>query len=258
MDVRLRVAPVESAVSGRGNAARRWINGLHRRFCLWSLASRGTRECPGLVLGLDRGGACRGVALRLPAMLAIDELHLLWRREMAVGSYHPRWVKVDAGGREIVALTFVVRREHPQYAGRLSLDEGGRRARAMRAARSAPRSTTSSARASRWSRTASSTRISNGSRAGSARPAEEKVNARYRRKRLTLPDASLAREARWRSILRDPGLAQAGVPVFFREPHVLRVIRITLGAQLGDRVARHGPKISAFAAAALSISPLLA
>ena len=97
------------------------LRGLHRRFCLWSLTSRGTRECPGLVLGLDRGGTCRGVALRLPAPLALDELHLLWRREMAVGSYHPRWVKVDAGGREITALTFVVRRDHPQYAGRRSL-----------------------------------------------------------------------------------------------------------------------------------------
>src|SRR5438128_9774413 len=49
------------------------VGGLHRRFCLWSLASRGTRECPGLVLGLHRGGACRGVAMRLPAPLAIDE-----------------------------------------------------------------------------------------------------------------------------------------------------------------------------------------
>src|SRR5258705_13962924 len=44
------------------------VSGLHRRFCLWSLASRGTRECPGLVLGLDRGGACCGVVMRLPAM----------------------------------------------------------------------------------------------------------------------------------------------------------------------------------------------
>lgn len=96
------------------------LGGLHRRFCLWSLASRGTRECPGLVLGLERGGSCRGVAMRLPAMLAVDELHLLWRREMVVGSYRPRWVKVDADGRSIVALTFVVRRDHPQYAGRLS------------------------------------------------------------------------------------------------------------------------------------------
>lgn len=99
------------------------LRGLHRRFCLWSWASRGTRESPGLVLGLDRGGACCGVALRLPAPLALDELHLLWRREMVVGSYRPSWVRVAAGGREIVALTFVVRRDHPQYAGRLSLGQ---------------------------------------------------------------------------------------------------------------------------------------
>lgn len=93
--------------------------GLHRRFCLWSLATRGTPTEPGLVLGLDRGGTCRGVALRLPAPLALDELHLLWRREMVVGAYDPRWVRLDADGRELVALTFVVRRDHPQYTGRL-------------------------------------------------------------------------------------------------------------------------------------------
>jgi cation transport protein ChaC len=98
------------------------LRGLHRRFCLWSLASRGTPEQPGLVLGLERGGACRGVALRLPAPLALDELHLLWRREMVVGSYRPRWVEVDAGNRKVVALTFVVRRDHPQYAGVLPVD----------------------------------------------------------------------------------------------------------------------------------------
>lgn len=98
------------------------LRGLHRRFCLWSLASRGTRACPGLVLGLDRGGACRGVLMRLPAMLALDELHLLWRREMVVGSYRPKWVKVHADGRETIALTFVVRRDHPQFAGGLSFE----------------------------------------------------------------------------------------------------------------------------------------
>jgi len=96
------------------------LHGLHRRFCLWSLASRGTPECPGLVLGLERGGACRGVAMRLPAPLALDELHLLWRREMVVGSYTPRWVSLDADGRTLTALTFVVRRNHPQYASGLS------------------------------------------------------------------------------------------------------------------------------------------
>jgi cation transport protein ChaC len=96
------------------------LGGYHRRFCLRSLASRGTRERPGLVLGLERGGSCRGVAMRLPAPLALDELHLLWRREMVVNSYRPRWVRLDADGRELVALTFVVRRDHPQYAGKLS------------------------------------------------------------------------------------------------------------------------------------------
>jgi cation transport protein ChaC len=98
------------------------LRGLHRRFCLWSLASRGTPELPGLVLGLEHGGSCRGVALRLPAPLALDELHLLWRREMVVGSYCPRWVRLDDGGRGLVALAFVVRRDHPQYAGRLPED----------------------------------------------------------------------------------------------------------------------------------------
>jgi cation transport protein ChaC len=96
------------------------LHGLHRRLCLWSMASRGTPDCPGLVLGLERGGVCRGVALRLPAPLALDELHLLWRREMVVGAYTPRWVSLDADGRALTALTFVVRRDHPQYAGALS------------------------------------------------------------------------------------------------------------------------------------------
>ena len=96
------------------------LHGLHGSFCLWSLASRGTPEQPGLVLGLEPGGACRGVALRLPAPLALDELHLLWRREMVVGSYRPRWVALDAGGRALTALTFVVRRDHPQYTGKLT------------------------------------------------------------------------------------------------------------------------------------------
>ncbi len=100
------------------------VRGLHRRFCLWSLASRGTPNAPGLVLGLDRGGVCRGVALRLPAPLALDELHLLWRREMVVGSYNPRWIDVtDADGKRFAALTFVVNRQHPQYAGKLSIDQ---------------------------------------------------------------------------------------------------------------------------------------
>lgn len=99
------------------------VRGLHRSFCLWSLASRGTAELPGLVLALIPGGSCRGVAYRLPAPLAIDELHLLWRREMVVGGYNPKWVKLDTHGKTIIGLAFTVKRDHPQYAGRLSVEQ---------------------------------------------------------------------------------------------------------------------------------------
>ncbi|MEO8537114.1 MAG: gamma-glutamylcyclotransferase [Betaproteobacteria bacterium] len=98
------------------------VHGLHRRFCLWSLASRGQPHAPGLVLGLDRGGSCRGVVYRIPAPCALDELHLLWRREMVTGAYSPRWLHVDCEGRPQVALGFVVRRRHAQYARKLTID----------------------------------------------------------------------------------------------------------------------------------------
>ena len=99
------------------------VHGLHRRFCLLSLASRGKPHAPGLVLGLDRGGSCRGVVYRLPAPLAMDELHLLWRREMVTGAYSPRWLHVDCEGRPLIALGFVVKRDHPQYTPKLTIDE---------------------------------------------------------------------------------------------------------------------------------------
>jgi glutathione-specific gamma-glutamylcyclotransferase len=99
------------------------LHGLHRRFCLWSLASRGKPDAPGLVLGLDRGGSCRGVVYRLPAPCAIDELHLLWRREMVTGAYAPRWLHVESEGRPVIALGFVVRRDHSQYTRKLTIDE---------------------------------------------------------------------------------------------------------------------------------------
>ncbi|HEY3584731.1 MAG TPA: gamma-glutamylcyclotransferase [Casimicrobiaceae bacterium] len=103
-------------------ARRANVHGLHRRFCLWSLATRGTPKAPGLVLGLDRGGSCRGIVYRLHDNCALDELSLLWRREMVTGAYEPRWLDVDCEGRRLTAIGFVVRREHSQYAGHLTID----------------------------------------------------------------------------------------------------------------------------------------
>jgi cation transport protein ChaC len=94
-------------------------HGWHRSFCLWSRVNRGTPERPGLVLGLDRGGRCTGVAYRIPERVAEQELRLLWRREMLLGSYGPRWIHVTHGKRALRAMAFVVHRSRSGYAGRL-------------------------------------------------------------------------------------------------------------------------------------------
>jgi cation transport protein ChaC len=62
------------------------VRGYHRRFCLWQTRGRGTPECRGLTLALDRGGVCRGMAFRIAASVAREELLLVWRREMLSGA----------------------------------------------------------------------------------------------------------------------------------------------------------------------------
>jgi len=95
------------------------IYGFHRNFCLWSRINRGTPERPGLVLTLERGGSCRGLAYRLAQSTSRDELRALWRREMSLGSYHPRWIDCHAGGERFAVLAFIVNRACSGYAGRL-------------------------------------------------------------------------------------------------------------------------------------------
>ena len=94
-------------------------HGYHRSFCLWSRINRGTPDKPGLVLGLDRGGRCRGVAYRIDADRAESELRLVWRREMMLGAYIPRWVQVTDSETRFRAITFTINRASPGYAGRL-------------------------------------------------------------------------------------------------------------------------------------------
>jgi glutathione-specific gamma-glutamylcyclotransferase len=99
------------------------VHGLHRRFCLWTNLGRGTPERPGLVLGLDRGGRCRGVLYRLSAAEFDTELEIVWRREMVTGAYRPRWVEAATVEGRVRALTFVINREHDRYARVLSNDD---------------------------------------------------------------------------------------------------------------------------------------
>ena len=116
--IRVRLAVVESAVSGRRNA--------RRRCCAAFIAASACGRSPRAARPIARAScwgssaAARAAASRCACRRRSRSTSCICcgGARWSVGSYQPRWVKVDAGGREIVALTFVVRRDHPQYAGR--------------------------------------------------------------------------------------------------------------------------------------------
>jgi glutathione-specific gamma-glutamylcyclotransferase len=102
------------------------ITGYHRCFCIYSTHHRGSATRPGLVLGLDRGQSCDGVAFRVAPEQARDVLAYLRRREQINGVYREARVLVTLTGddhRHIEAIAFIVERAHPSYAGRLPLAE---------------------------------------------------------------------------------------------------------------------------------------
>jgi glutathione-specific gamma-glutamylcyclotransferase len=95
------------------------VHGFHRRFCLWTHLGRGTPERPGLMLGLDSGGSCRGVLYRIAAEDIEGELDIVWRREMVTGAYRPCWVTTHTSAGPRRAVTFLINHAHERYAGRL-------------------------------------------------------------------------------------------------------------------------------------------
>ena len=111
------------------------VHGYHRAFCISSTRYRGTPEEPGVVLGLDRGGSCQGVAYRLKPGHEGQIVEALYQREMPNHVYTPRLVPVTiADGRRVAAITFVARRDHHSYQ-RLSRDEILRRLSSCRGGR---------------------------------------------------------------------------------------------------------------------------
>ncbi|MCJ2043241.1 gamma-glutamylcyclotransferase [Methylobacterium sp. J-078] len=96
------------------------VHGYHRRFCLLQRRFRGSVERPGLVLALDAGGSCEGVAFRLTGPEAAETLMPVWRREMRGNGYLGRWVPVETAAGTVQALTFLVNPESDRYTGSLS------------------------------------------------------------------------------------------------------------------------------------------
>ena len=100
------------------------LDGYHRSFCITSTHHRGTATRPGLVLGLDRGRSCEGVAYRVAAGSAKEVMNYLRKRELISGVYREARAMVqldDAAHSSVSALAYIVERAHPSYAGHLPL-----------------------------------------------------------------------------------------------------------------------------------------
>lgn len=99
--------------------------GWHRSFCFRLRRYRGTEECPGLMMSLERGGQCTGMLFRLSGAALEDHLHKLCRRETTVkpANTRPRWITVTSNGTPMRAIAFVMNPESPAYAGKLPAAE---------------------------------------------------------------------------------------------------------------------------------------
>jgi cation transport protein ChaC len=103
------------------------LHGYRRSLCIWSSVYRGTLEKPGLVLGLDRGGSCRGVAFRVNGSNHGEVMGYLRERELVTNVYKERIVPVSlAAGHKVSAVTYVADPLHEQYAGGLSAEDAAR------------------------------------------------------------------------------------------------------------------------------------
>ena len=132
------VDPAETWIFGYGSlmwnpgfafveARRARLAGYHRAFCIYSIHYRGTQRQPGLVLGLDRGGACDGIAFRVAPEQRQAALDYVRRRELIYGVYREALLPVDIAHTETAprrtawAVTYIAERAHPAYAGCLPL-----------------------------------------------------------------------------------------------------------------------------------------
>jgi cation transport protein ChaC len=101
------------------------INGYEKKFCFWTTLSRGSIECPGLMMGLVDGDRCNGVAFRINAKNAATELDILFRREMSHYIYKATWVEAQCvdTNKKFNTLTFVVDTENHRFVDNLALAE---------------------------------------------------------------------------------------------------------------------------------------
>ena len=83
-------------------------HGWHRAFTMQLTRWRGTPEQPGLMMVLEPGGQCVGVAYRLPQEDLHAQMVRLLKRESASleGMHAIRWITVQTPQEKVQALTF--------------------------------------------------------------------------------------------------------------------------------------------------------
>jgi len=113
--------PEVDHVEERMGTARGW----HRAFRLKISRWRATKDQPGLMMVLDRGGQCRGVLYRIPAATVAENLGKLVRREMSVKppTNLPKWITVETDSGPVQAVAFVIYRKGRAYSGKLTPEE---------------------------------------------------------------------------------------------------------------------------------------
>ena len=103
------------------------IYGFHRSFCMKTYLGRGSFDNPGLMLGLDKGGSCQGMAFKLKKSNAIKNIDILFQREMVTGTYRPKLLKTKlANGKIVLSLAFTVDEKHKNFFGKKDLKIKGK------------------------------------------------------------------------------------------------------------------------------------
>ena len=102
--------------------------GWHRSFALKLTRWRGTRELPALMMAMDRGASCSGLAYRLARGDRLGQIERLLRRENdgIPATNVARWIRVRMGAEQVTALAFVLDPRGPAYAGRSTKAEVAR------------------------------------------------------------------------------------------------------------------------------------
>lgn len=99
------------------------VHGWHRALKMWSRINRGTPECPGLVFGMLSGGSCQGMVFRIPKHEGHETLARLWKREMVMAVYDPKFLVCHTTHGPVRALAFTLSRKSPSHTGLLSEEE---------------------------------------------------------------------------------------------------------------------------------------